>query len=177
MARIESSSGNWAHRRSCSRRAPSKLVTRQSNSDVCGSLFCIVLQQHAQMFDIDPVLLSTRRLLHHNQRWDTDKSTQPCQLLSKCCDHELHTTTHVDDSEFMVLRGFGFNYRALQLLPHVFPVLRHLGFTRDFTLRWLWHDDRFEATLKKHFGKTLRPANSDLDSLPACGMQLIDLYS
>jgi hypothetical protein len=34
-AKIRDSNGNWAQRRSCSRRAPSKVVSRQSNAEIC----------------------------------------------------------------------------------------------------------------------------------------------
>src|SRR3990172_2963784 len=68
------SNGNWAQRRSCSRREPSKLVRRQSKSGLRDSCFGIVFQPHAQMFDIYSVLLSARRFLHFNQRGDADKA-------------------------------------------------------------------------------------------------------
>jgi hypothetical protein len=55
-------------RRSCSRRAPSKVVTRQSNSDAADSLSRVIFQPHAQVFDIDLVLLPSGRFLHRDQR-------------------------------------------------------------------------------------------------------------
>lgn len=58
--------------RSCSRRAPSKLVTRQLNAELGGSSSGIIFEPHAQVFDIDPILFPARRFLHGNQWRDAD---------------------------------------------------------------------------------------------------------
>ncbi len=73
MASRMRSNGNRAQRRSCSRRAPSKLVSRQSKSGVGDSFSGIVFQPHAQVFDVYPVLFPARRCLHLDQRGDADK--------------------------------------------------------------------------------------------------------
>ena len=55
MARMIRSRGSAAHRRNCSRREPSRVVTLQSTASSLRSAFRIVFQLHLQMFDIDTV--------------------------------------------------------------------------------------------------------------------------
>ena len=55
MARMIRSRGSAAHRRNCSRREPSRVVTLQSTASSLRSAFRIVFQLHLQRFDIDTV--------------------------------------------------------------------------------------------------------------------------
>jgi hypothetical protein len=44
---------------------------------------------------------------------------------------------------------------SLQLLPHLFPVLRHLGFSRCVPFGRLWNHDGLEPAAKKRLDKRL----------------------
>src|ERR1044072_5332682 len=63
----------------------------------------------------------------------------------------------------------------LQLLSHLFPILRHLSLARRLASGRLADDDRVEAAAQKGLGEGFGPPDAGFDRLPTGLMQLIDL--